>query len=346
MAEQTFASPESACLAFIGEGWHTLGTQPVDDEDFAGIGFVVVPFDAGGDEEAVEVWAAESAGGCFDGGDVDLLQLLPVFGVEADDTSAVAEGDPDFIFGIDGHAIGRAVVTGGGRVNDHASLDDVSAGFVVIVGANRLGRRIDVVKGMGCGIPAEAVGVGYVLDFDFEIPVGVEAVELGVTGFFDQANGSGPETPGGITFTVVEAVVRSLVGLWIGEGLLFTGGGIEAIDAAVAGAQVAAARTGDDGANALAHIVNGLPAGFGIQLNQGVPLDIDIDQLVLPPDGTFAPLGDAGADGLDCWFFHRVKGSMLRSARFAGQGSGAVERWSGGAVEYWSIGVLEYWSLV
>lgn len=64
---------------------------------------------------------------------------------------------------------------------------------VVVEGEDFGAGGIDVVNGEAVGRPDDAVGVGDGAEGFLEGEIGIEAVEFGVAGFFDEADGSGEE---------------------------------------------------------------------------------------------------------------------------------------------------------
>lgn len=114
-------------------------------EEAAGEGLLKAGFEAGGDVEIAEVGATEGAGGGFDAGELDLLDAAARGGIVADDFAAVAEGDPQTVFAVDGHAIGDAGFIAG--VPDDALVFDLAGGGVEVEGADGFAGGVDVVKG-------------------------------------------------------------------------------------------------------------------------------------------------------------------------------------------------------
>ncbi len=263
------------------------------DEEAAGEVFLEVAFDAGGDIEVFQVRAAEGAGGGLDAGEVDLLQHFLSGGVIADDFGAVAEGDPEAVFAVDGHAIRTGGV--GAGVPDDAFAADGAGGVVEVKGADLFAGGINVIHGAGIGAPDDAVGIGDGTEFLFDGEVGVEAVEGGIGALF-QADGAGPKAACGITFAVVKTVVRE-VGLGVGNEAGGAGGFIQGEEALIARPKEAAGGAWDDGADALADIPDGFCAGGGVKGEDFMGLDVHIKEAVLMPDRAFSPSGDVFADG-------------------------------------------------
>ncbi len=85
---------------------------------------------------------------------------------------------------------------------------------------------------------------------------------------------------------------------------LFTRGRIEAHIARVACVNDVYAIGWHDGADALADVPDGFLFGFWVELNELLAVDIDIEQVIVPPDRTLAPLRDMFADGFECVVSH------------------------------------------
>gem|GEM_PF-6793030 len=85
---------------------HTCHSQSLDADQSAGVFLDLFLVDAGGDVELVEIFSAEGAGGCFQAGELDPVQLFTCRGIVADHTGTVAECNPEVAVAIDGHAIG------------------------------------------------------------------------------------------------------------------------------------------------------------------------------------------------------------------------------------------------
>lgn len=290
---------DSVRLALVGEGRHATNAEAVDDEDFARVGFFFGAVDTGGDEEAVELGAAKGTGCSLDAREVDLAELFTGGRIKAGDAAAVAERHPEVAVGVDRHTVGRSVVAALGGVDGDAGVADAAAGIVVIVGTDLLRHRVDVIQFGGVGIPADAIGVSDLIDFEVQGGIGIEHVEVGIANVFDEADGACPEAAGRVALAVVEAVGGTFLGFWIGELLLCAGFGIEGDDAGVAGIEVAAVAAWHDGADSFADIPSVLVAGFRIERDECVAFDIDVDESIIPPDRAFAPFGNSCADGLD-----------------------------------------------
>ena len=89
------------------------------------------------------------------------MQLFVLRWIEADDASPVAEGDPKHAIRVNGHAVRGASVAVCGSIDDDMWILNLSGREVVIVGADFLRRRIDIVHRRCIGAPADAVGIGY-----------------------------------------------------------------------------------------------------------------------------------------------------------------------------------------
>ena len=75
---------------------------------------------------------------------------------------------------------------------------------------------------------------------------------------------------------------------------------IKCDDAAIARVEETAAGVWHYGANAFADVPYLLFACCGVEADELVPFDIDVDEFIIPPDWAFAPFGNACADGLEC----------------------------------------------
>ena len=210
------AARDAPALPLVGEGGHALHAEAVDHEHFAGVLFDEFAVNAGGDEQAIQIRAAKGAGSRLNAGEVDLAELFTRGWVEANYAAAVAEGHPEVAVGVDSHAIGRTVVAVPSGVDGDRGMTDCSACVVVIIGADLLSHRVDVIHFGGSRIPANAVRISDLVDFEVERTVGIEHIECGVADVFDEADGACPEAASGIAFAIVKAISRTLLGLWIG----------------------------------------------------------------------------------------------------------------------------------
>ena len=211
----------------------------------------------------------------------------------------MAESHPEVAVGIDRHAIGRTCVAVLAGVDGDGGVADCAAGVVVIIGADLFGHRVDVIQLRGVGAPADAVGVGDLVDFEVQRAVGIEHVERGIADVFDEADRARPKAARGVALAVVEAIGRTFFGFRIGEVLLGSADRIEGDDSRIACIECAAALTWHDGADEFADVPRLLCAGFWIESDERVAFDIYVDELIIPPDWAFAPFGNACADGLD-----------------------------------------------
>lgn len=88
----------------------------------------------------------------------------------------------------------------------------------------------------------------------------------------------------------------------------FAGGcWIESDVAGVACVNVVVVLGGDDGADLFANVPDGFFAGFWVELDEFVAVDVGVDEVVLPPDWAFAPFGNFAADGLDRDLCHNFR---------------------------------------
>ncbi len=216
------------------------------------------------------------------------ISILREAGSKQTTLAPVAEGDPETVFAVDGHAVGDGWIVPG--VPDDAFSRDGTGGNVEIEGADLFTRGVDVVHRLSIAAPDDAVGVGDGAEFFFETKICVEAVERGIRALL-QANGPRPEAAGGIALAVVEAVVGE-IGLGIGDGGAGAGGFVEKEQAFITCPDQAAARAWNDGADALADVPDLLDAGGRCEGEDLVGFDIDVEQPVLMPERSFAPGGD------------------------------------------------------
>lgn len=119
--------------------------------------------------------------------------------------------------------------------------------------------------------------------------MGIDAVEVGIAGIFDEADGACPEAASRVALAIVEAVGGTLGRFGIGQGCPAAGLGVKAVDSAVARTEVIARCGGHDRPDAFAHGVDGLDLSRSVELDEAVAFDVHVDEFILPPDGAFAP---------------------------------------------------------
>jgi hypothetical protein len=113
-------------------------------------------------------------------------------------------------------------------------------------------------------------------------------------------DGSRPESSGGITLSIVEAVLRLFVGFGIRDGLFFPGSRIEKGEAVVSSDQVTSLSARDDETDPFSHFEGSFLPVRRIEGIHAMSLDVDIVQDSIVPDRTFAPLGEL----LSCYGNH------------------------------------------
>ena len=191
----------------------------------------------GRDVERVELRAAEA-----DIGDAPCRHrddaVDPALRIDAEHAGAFPARAPQEALGIDGGAIGIAVVP---AVVEHAAVGDGPRGEVEVIGPDHLVARVGEVEDAVVGRPAGAVGDADVAFHDGGRAVGVDAVEQARVGGDRQVgaevadivhHGAEPEPAHGIAGPVIAAIagkVRADAGSW-GQR---AGCGIENVQAAV-----------------------------------------------------------------------------------------------------------------
>ena len=131
--------------------------ESVDNKNLPGLRFFDGFVDAGCDKETIQIRAAKSAGRGFQAGKVDPLEKFSGDWVETCYATAVAKGDPEFIFRIDGHAVWRAVETERFCVDGDPGIGDFTGRDIVVVGTDLSGRGVNVVDCLCVSRPADAV---------------------------------------------------------------------------------------------------------------------------------------------------------------------------------------------
>ena len=82
------------CLSLKRVRGNAGDAEPFDAEKSASVLFHDIAVNTGGDVEFIEAFTTEGASGCFHAGEVDPVELFAGAGLVADNTGAVAEGDP------------------------------------------------------------------------------------------------------------------------------------------------------------------------------------------------------------------------------------------------------------
>ena len=140
----------------VGKGLNSADAESVDNKNLPGLRFFDGFVDAGCDKETIQIRAAKSAGRRFQAGKVDPLKFSGDW-VETCYATAVAKGDPEFIFRIDGHAVWRAVETERFCVDGDPGIGDFTGRDIVVVGTDLSGRGVNVVDCLRVSRPADAV---------------------------------------------------------------------------------------------------------------------------------------------------------------------------------------------
>ena len=133
-----------------------MAIEAADDEEAPAMFFDRGAMDARGDEEVGEVWTTECTGGGFQAGDGNAVEFVTGSWVEARDTAAMAECDPEVAICIDGHAVWGSLDVGG--VDDAARVGELA--IEVIERKDFAFGGVDIESSRGVGRPDNAIGSG------------------------------------------------------------------------------------------------------------------------------------------------------------------------------------------
>ena len=128
----------------------------------------------------------------------------------------MAKRHPEVTVGVDRHTVWGTSVALLGSIDGDGGVANYATVIVVIIATDLFGHGVDVIHLCGIAIPADAIRVGDLVDFEMECPVLVQHVEIGGADFFNKADGTYPEASSGVAFAVVETVGRAFFGLGVG----------------------------------------------------------------------------------------------------------------------------------